>query len=143
MLTSESSSTSFFLYLGSFFLPAFSVSHFTNQLNQNPFASDESITRASNPPPPFPHPLWLHPVTQLTTSLCVSHPCFTKLSQPCVPSDTRTFPLSSRLNKYVLWTPSQNTLAHTHAYSQSAPLLDIVPEDSKGAMKVERVYTTL
>lgn len=122
-------------YLGSrsyIFSPMFSLSRFTNQLNQNPFVSDESVPT----PPQFPRPLQLHPVTPLPTSLCVCHPCFTELSQPCVPSDTGTFPLSSRLNKYVLWTLSQNTLAYTHAYSQSAPLLDTDPEDSKGAVKV-------
>lgn len=68
--------------------------------------------------------------------LCILHPCFAERSQPYDPSDTRTFPIPSPLNKYVLWTPSQNILAHTHAYSQSAPLLDTFPEDSKGAAKV-------
>lgn len=85
---------------------------------------------------PFPRPPRFYPVTQPPTSLCVSHPCFTQLSQPCLPSDTRPFPLSSPLNKYVLWSPSQNTLAYTHAHSQSAPSLDTDPEDSKGAVKV-------
>lgn len=66
----------------------------------------------------------------------IVHPRLAELSQPYDPSDTRTFPIPSPLNKYVLWTPSQNILAHAHAYSQSAPLLDTFPEDSKGAAKV-------
>lgn len=107
---------------------------FTDQLNQNPFYNwwVSLHTRATL----ILHPPQLYPVTQLPTSLCVSHPCFTQLSQPCLPSDTRPFPLSSPLNKYVLWSPSQNTLAYTHAHSQSAPWLDTDPEDSKGAVKV-------
>lgn len=85
---------------------------------------------------PFPKPSQFYPVTQFPTSLCVSHSCFTKLARPCLPWDTKPFPLSSPLNKYALWSTSQNTLACTHAHSQSAALLDTGPDDSEGAVKV-------
>lgn len=55
---------------------------------------------------------------------------------PCTLLDTGTFPLSFGLNKYVLWTPSQNALAQIHAYSQSALLLDTSPEDSRGSARM-------
>lgn len=69
----------------------------------------------------------------LNFPLTIASPTF-----PTVPllQNTRPFPLSSPLNKYVIWSPSQNTLACTHTHSQSGVLLDTAPEDSKGALKV-------
>lgn len=108
---------------------------FTDELNQTPlFISDESVLTQEKPSHVFDPPQF-HLDTQPPASLRVSRSCFTQLSQPCS-SDTRPFPFSSPLNKYVLWSPSQNTLACTHAHSQSALLFDTDPEDSKGALKV-------
>lgn len=68
-------------------------------------------------------------------SHCV-RPGWAEFSSPCTLLDIGTFPLSFGLNKYVLWTPSQNALARIHAYSQSALLLDTSPEDSRGAARM-------
>ncbi|CAB1454961.1 unnamed protein product [Pleuronectes platessa] len=71
-------------------------------------------------------------------SLTLASPNFLNRASRQTPGHFRSLPL---LNKYVLWSPSQNTLAYTNAHSQSALLFDNDPDDSKGAVKVAGGYT--